>query len=125
MSEEKFKFGECGILWSADREKYHARGYRLYLSGPRMEVSLGPEFEKIQPYDCCLGLLISPNGDSEIVTVPTAPIVPFGFYDLVGDHWKTPVTSDYLFTRVDSASPPIRLHCWEGPADFLSSCEAC
>lgn len=121
MSDDVFNFGESGILWSADREKYHALGYRLYLSGPRMETALGPEF--VTPFcclKCCLGLLINKAGDVMITTIPTHDSVPFGYYDLIGDHWRSPIMSDYAFVRLDKQATPIRLHCWEGPADVLS-----
>lgn len=85
-----------------------------------MDVSLGPEFTKFFCYKCCLGLLIDTTGNVEIVTIPAHESVPFGFYDLIGDHWKPPIMSDYSFVRINEQAPPIRLHCWEGPADFLS-----
>ena len=111
---------DTGILWSADRKKYHDLGYKFYLSGPRMEVSLGPEFAELYPFECCLGLLLGPEGEGDIVAIPTAPETPLGFYDLLGEHWREPFFADYIFTRLDKASPPIRLECWEGPADLLS-----
>lgn len=125
MKMDNFNFAESGILWFGDRQRYHALGYKFYLSGPRLDVSLGPDFEQVEPYHCCLGLLISPGGEIEIAAIPTSDNVPFGFHELLGDHWKPAITSDFLFTRLHTAAPPIRLRCWEGPADFLSNCEAC
>lgn len=86
-----------------------------------MEVSLGPEFTTLYPFECCFGLLLGPNGEGDIVAIPTAPDTPFGFYDLLGDHWREPFFADYIFTRFDKDSPPIRLECWEGPADVLAT----
>lgn len=120
MENNKTNFSETGILWLGDREIYHKNGWRLYLAGPMLDVSIGPEFKNVQQFKCCIGILMNNQGDVDVVAVPTMPNATLGFHELIGSHWNGFVSGDYYFTRMNQGAPVIRMTCWEGPACILT-----